>query len=116
MEKPILFMLTPWFDDDGTGPFYCPDCGIVEGFFAYNPEISAQIEIIHIDFQRPRKRIVDVLGQENQGSPALVVDDKMSDIDGIKRSMTTGRSFIDDPILICDWLARAFNGVQPHPQ
>ena len=109
-------MLNTWFDPDGTGPFYCPDCGIVEGFFAYNPEISTQVDIIHIDFQRPRKTIIDVLGEENQGSPALVIDENTPGIKGIKKSMTTGRSFIDDPVLICDWLANKFNGVHPHPQ
>lgn len=107
-------MLTPWFDSDGTGPFYCPDCGIVEGFFAYNPEMLDQVEIIAIDFQRPRKTIIDVLGEENQGSPALVIYEDMPGIDGIKKSMTTGKYFIDDPNRICDWLAKEFDGVRPH--
>jgi len=35
-------MLNSWFDDGDIGPFYCPDCGIIEGFLAYNPDIREQ--------------------------------------------------------------------------
>lgn len=116
MDKPILFMLDPWHDEDGTGPFYCPDCGIVEGLFAYNPHIKDQVDIVNLKFKRPRKKIVEVLGRENQGSPSLVLEGSAEDAAGVKKSMTTGRSFIDDPVAICDYLAKRFNGVRPHPQ
>ncbi len=33
MSKPILYMLNTWYDAPDQKPFYCPDCGIVEGFF-----------------------------------------------------------------------------------
>ena len=46
METHRLYMLNPWQDPDGQGPFYCPDCGVVEGFLAYSPEVRGKIEII----------------------------------------------------------------------
>lgn len=109
-------MLNPWYDAPDQGPFYCPDCGVVEGFFTYNPEIREQVDIIHVDFQRPRPEIIEQLGEENQGSPVLVLPDDSVFFDGVKKSMTTGKAFIDDSLSICNFLAHTYHGVLPHPQ
>lgn len=109
-------MLNPWYDAPDQGPFYCPGCGVVEGFFTYNPEIREQMDIIHVDFQRPRPEIIEQLGEENQGSPVLVLPDDSVSFDGVKKSMTTGKSFIDDSQSICNFLAHTYNGILPHPQ
>jgi len=115
MGKPILLLLNSWFDDGDTGPFYCPDCGIIEGFLAYNPNIREQLEIISVDFKRPRPKIIEYLGEENQGSPVLILDDSNQIPDGAKKSLSTGKTLIDDPMLICDYLGKRFKGVRPHP-
>jgi hypothetical protein len=115
MKKPILLMLNPWFENDDQGPFYCPDCGIVEGFLAYNPDIKKQLEIIYVDFQRPRPKIIEYLGEENQSSPVLVLGDSNQIPDGAKKSFSTGKTFIDNPILMCNYLGKCFNGVSLHP-
>jgi len=115
MGKPILFMLNPWFDNGGQGPFYCPDCGIVEGFLAYNPDIRKQLEIIYVNFKRPRPKIIKYLGEENQSSPALVLDNSNQIPDDAKKSFSTDKTFIDDPILMCNYLGRRFKGVNLHP-
>lgn len=112
-----LYMLTPW-TEDGDGPFYCPDCGVVEGFFAYNPEARDGLEIISIDYPRPRPALVDLLGEENQSSPVLVLAEGSPMPGGGKLSLSTGRIFIDDPIAICNFLGKACcpgGGVLPHP-
>ncbi|NOX35017.1 MAG: DUF3088 domain-containing protein [Deltaproteobacteria bacterium] len=116
MEKPTLFMLNPWLDDGGIGPFYCPDCGVIEGFLAYNPDIKDQLEIMPVDFKRPRQKIIESLGEENQGSPVLVLEDVVPVPEGAKKSLSTGKTFIDDPVLICEYLGHRFEGVKPHPQ
>lgn len=116
MAKPILLMLNSWFDEGDIGPFYCPDCGIIEGFLAYNPAIRKQLEIIFVDFKRPRPTIIEYLGEENQGSPVLVLDDSDHVSNGTKKSLSTGKKFIDDPMLICDYLGKRLKGVRPHPQ
>ena len=115
MERPILFMLNPWFDDGDIGLFYCPDCGIIEGFLAYNPDIIKQIELISVEFKRPRPEIIKYLGEENQGSPVLVLDDSNQLPEGAKKSFSTGKIFIDDPVFICNYLGKLFQGVRPHP-
>ncbi|MCA1787939.1 MAG: DUF3088 domain-containing protein [Desulfobacteraceae bacterium] len=56
------------------------------------------------------------MGEENQGSPVLVLPDDSFSFDGIKKSMTTGKAFIDDSLSICNFLAQTYNGILPHPQ
>ena len=112
--KPILLMLNPWFNN-GDGPFYCPACGTIEGFLGYNPSIRECLEIIFVEFKRPRPKIIEYLGEENQGSPVLVLNDSNQIPDGAKKSFSTGKIFIDDPILICNYLGKRFKGVRPHP-
>jgi len=110
-------MLNPWMEADGQGPFYCPDCGVVEGFFAYSMEVKHSIDIIHADFQRPRPAVVKELGVENQGCPVLVLDldDGVEPPVIARQSFSTGKFFIDDAVGICDFLGRTFNAVRPHP-
>ena len=116
MEKPILFMLTPWAEGNDQGPFYCPDCALVEGFFYYSPNVKDQLEIITVNFPRPRKKVVDCLGMENQSCPVLVLEDGSILPEGAKKSFSTGRVFIDDPNLICQYLGERFHAILPHPR
>jgi hypothetical protein len=115
MEKHVLFQLNPWFEDKGEGPFYCPGCASVEGFFRYCPGVENKIDIVHVDFKRPRQEVIALLGAENQGCPVLVLAENTEMPPGAKKSMTTGRSFIDDPKVISDFLGRTFNSARPHP-
>ena len=69
MTKHKLFMLYSWLEEDGQGPYYCPDCGVIEGFFYYSPAIREEIEVINVDFPRPRNTIIELLGIEHQYSP-----------------------------------------------
>ena len=75
MEK--LFLLNPNFQDlkvDGTEQlYYCPHCAMIEGLLKYYPNLKNFIEIIYVDFQRPRKQIIELIGEENQGCPSLVI-------------------------------------------
>ncbi len=115
VEKSTLYMLNPWMEADGQGPFYCPDCGVVEGFLAYSPEVKNNIEIVHVDFQRPRPLIIEAVGAENQGSPVLVLADGVDLPETAKKSFSTGRYFIEDALGICNYLGKTFNAVMPHP-
>ena len=115
MQKHTLFMLNPWTEEDGQGPYYCPDCGIVEGFLYYSPELREKIDIVAVDFPRPRDMIVECIGMENQGSPVLVLADGNVDFEGVKQSMSTGRKFINDSLAICNFLGKTYNCILPHP-
>ena len=115
MAKHTLFMLNPWIEADGLGPYYCPDCGVVEGFLAYSPEIRNHLEIVFVDFKRPRDEIVKYLGLEHQNSPVLVLNEEQQIHEGALQSQSTGKYFIDDAMQICNFLSETYNGVTPHP-
>lgn len=74
----ILFLLKPNFldkdRDNDNKQYYCPDCAFLEGVLSYYPELRAQLDIRYIDFPKPRKEIVELVGEEYQGCPNLVLD------------------------------------------
>lgn len=108
-------MLKPWFEEGGLGPYYCPDCGVVEGFLFYSPAIRKKIDIVEVDFPRPREEIIGLLGLENQDSPVLVLAEEGPQPVRARQSLSTGRKFISDALEICNFLAETYNGVRPHP-
>ncbi|MGV1100668.1 DUF3088 domain-containing protein [Thiovibrio sp. JS02] len=114
MAKHTLFTLTPWIED-GRGPYYCPDCAVVEGFLHYSPQIREKIVIVQVNFPRPRPEIVELLGADNQSCPVLVLAEEAGMTPGAKTSFATGRKFINNGLAICNFLAEAYNGIKPHP-
>ena len=73
-----LFLIKPDFQDvnlaDGK-KYFCPDCVMIEGLLSFYPKLRSEIEVMYVDFQRPRKVLVDLLGSENQSCPVLVLED-----------------------------------------
>lgn len=115
MQKHILFVLKPGFHDGKDGPFFCPGCATVEGFLKYAPQVEGRLEVRRIDFPRPRREIVELIGTANQGCPVLVLAGD-SDLPGeAKKSEETGNAYISGAIPICEYLGRTFGAVRPHP-
>jgi hypothetical protein len=115
MVKPVLFLLKPGFYDDSGGPYFCSSSAAVEGFFKYAPEVEWRLDVRRIDFPRPRKEIVELIGAANQGCPVLVlgeVDDLPTEA---KRSEETGMAYISESTPICEFLGRTFGVARPHP-
>ena len=52
---------------------------MVEGILKYYPQIKEQLEIIYVDFQKPRQAVIDMLGTENQGCPVLIIEKKQDE-------------------------------------
>ncbi|GLU44771.1 hypothetical protein Musp01_23950 [Muricauda sp. NBRC 101325] len=61
---------------DADAKYYCPYCAQVLGILTYYPELKEKLDISFIDFERPRKVIVDLVGEENQGCPNLILEKK----------------------------------------
>jgi hypothetical protein len=76
MEK--LFLIKADFLDanraDGKR-YFCPECSPIEGLLSYYPRLREELEVHYVDFNRPRKVLVDLIGEANQGCPVLVLDD-----------------------------------------
>jgi len=74
-ERPILFLLPPDFLDpeEGEGPYVCPHCMAVEGLLSVYPRLRRELDIRYVPFKRPRTAIIDVIGEEHQSCPVLVL-------------------------------------------
>ncbi|SDN42548.1 DUF3088 family protein [Ensifer sp. YR511] len=71
MTTQKLFLLTPGFEADGEKQF-CPDCMLLEGVLAVFGQETAGLEVVRVPFAKPRKLLVDLVGEEHQSCPALV--------------------------------------------
>jgi len=114
MGKHILFILKPGFYDGEKGPYFCPHSAALEGLIKYIPEIEDKVEVRRIEFIRPRKEIVDLIGEENQGSPVLVLDVGTEIPPEAKVNAETGRAFMHGEIEISNFLSRTFGFLKPH--
>ena len=114
MGKHILFILKPGFYDGEEGPYFCPHSAALEGFIKYAPEIEEKVIVRRIEFQRPRKEIIDLIGEENQGSPVLVLDKDSEIPPEAKISEDSGKAFLNDEIIISNFLSRTFGLMKPH--
>lgn len=115
-----LFLLYPDFTDDRLEPkgqnYYCPHCAMIEGVLAYYPEIAQKLEIIHVDFPRPRKQIIELLGEENQGCPCLVIPEgHEKEVDTSYFQTYKDKIFINNKMLIARYFADKFKVGLPHP-
>ena len=73
-----LFLLKADFQDinlDPTKKYFCPDCSKIEGLLSFYPRLRAELEVHYIDYLRPRKALVDLIGEANQSCPVLVLED-----------------------------------------
>lgn len=73
-----FFLLKANFQDVSFGvdeKFFCPDCATIEGILSYYPKLRSELEVVYLDFARPRKVVVDLIGEANQSLPVLVLED-----------------------------------------
>jgi Protein of unknown function (DUF3088). len=73
-----LFLLKADFKDINRGDdkrYFCPDCVMIEGLLSYYPRLNDELEVKYVNFARPRQVLVDLLGEENQSCPVLVLED-----------------------------------------
>ncbi len=88
---------------------------MLEGVLKYYPEIKQKLEITYIDFPRPRKQIIELLGEENQNMPILIIERR--DIDLIALNIRTYNDIVfltgsDD---IVRYFSLVFLIPLPHP-
>lgn len=74
----ILFLLAPNFTDDQRDKdgklYYCPDCALIEGVLSYYPDLREKFDIRYIQHPKPRREIVELVGDAFQGCPNLILD------------------------------------------
>lgn len=102
--KDRLFLLRPGFDDHGTS-YFCPYCAQVIGFLTYFPQVRDTLEIAELAFPRPRQSVVDLVGEENQGLPLLILGGEPVAVPDVTIDEANGYRFIKKTISIIRYLA-----------
>jgi len=98
--KPILCLLKMPFVDKSGDKWFCSHCALLEGALLVNPHWKDSVEIRRINYKKPREELINLLGQENQWLPALVIE--------MGRALT-------NPIEIANYLSEKYGGAAPHP-
>jgi len=118
MDK--LFLLKPGFTDDKIDNegrrYYCPSCAAIEGMLHYHPELRTQLEIVYVNFEKPRQAIAEILGEDHQSCPVLVLDAKEQDLPDNTVIKYFGQyRFVQSSIEIMKYLAYKYSVYFPHP-
>lgn len=103
--KDKLFLMNPGFTNAGLGPYYCGDSVPVEGLLGFFPELRDRVDVNYVDFPRPRQAIVDLIGEDNQSVPVLVLADDAQDLSGVETQTACGRRYINDEKQIRQYLS-----------
>jgi len=115
MSRDTLFVLRPGFTDRGAR-WFCPYSAQVIGFLSYFPELLATIDVREIDFPRPRHPLVELVGEEHQSAPLLVLGEghEPAVVADVTIKQARGRSFIEKTIEILRYLAATRGLPGPH--
>ncbi len=104
--KDQLFLMQPGFTNAGMGPFYCGDSVSVEGLLGFFPELREKVDVEYVPFTRPRQPITELLGEDNQSIPVLVLGEGEGGDFGAKKA--NGHAFISDERQIRNYLSGKF--------
>jgi hypothetical protein len=114
LARDTLFILrAPFEDPELEGTWFCTSCATMEGALLANPHWARSIEVKRMPYPRPRHDVIDLIGEENQSLPVLVLADNSKPPEGAKEF--EGRYFLDAPKPITRYLAAAYGGAGPHP-
>jgi hypothetical protein len=115
MPRDVLFVLRPGFTDRGTR-WFCPYSAQVIGFLSYYPEVKGSLEVREIDFPRPRREMVELVGEEHQSAPLLVLADDAEPpaIEDVTIGEANGHRFVEKTIEILRYLAATRGLPAPH--
>jgi hypothetical protein len=107
--KDQLFIMQPGFFNGDLGPMYCGDSAPVEGVLSFFPKLRELVDVHYIPFARPRAPIVDLLGEDNQSIPVLVLapESKVSD-PTLEPLEAKGQRYFNEQSLIRRYLSSQF--------
>jgi hypothetical protein len=112
--KDTLFVLRPGFDDHGE-TWFCPYSAQVIGFLAYYPEVRSSLDVVELEFPKPRKRIVELVGEEHQSAPILVLaGEPEKNVAKVHVGESNGRKLVEKTIEILRYLAATRGVPGPH--
>jgi hypothetical protein len=110
-----LFLFRPGFLDRGER-WFCPYSAQVTGMLSYFPALRAGLEVVELDFPRPRQPMIDLVGPDHQAAPLLVLAPGAADVDvpRVTIGQANGRRFVEKTIEILRFLAATRGVPGPH--
>jgi len=115
MNRHQLYLIRPNFLDQGKGPFFCPGCAQMIGLLDYYPALKQDLEVCVVDFQRPRLALVELLGEEYQSCPVLILRTAPRSLpSNVNMRQANGRYFVEGADEIAAYLAQACSSGLPH--
>jgi hypothetical protein len=108
-----LFVLRPGFSDRGVS-YFCPYSAQVIGFLAYFPHVRDTLEIVELDFAKPRRPLSDVLDADHQAAPMLVLAGEPLNVPEVTIGEVNGQRFVEKTIEILRYLAATRSVPGPH--
>ncbi|MBA3542264.1 MAG: DUF3088 family protein [Deltaproteobacteria bacterium] len=111
--KDTLFVLRPDFDDRGT-TYFCPFSAQVIGFLTYYPQVRETVNVVELDFAKPREPLAGLLGTAHQAAPMLVLGGPGVPVPGITISEANGHAFVERTGEILRYLAATRSVAFPH--
>lgn len=114
ISRDTLFILKAPFEDAAmAGTWFCTACATMEGALLANPHWANRIDVRRSAFPRPRREIINLIGEENQSMPVLIL--AAASTSSVEAKEYQGRYFLDDPKPITRYLAATHGGAGPHP-
>ena len=115
MTRDCLFLLKPDFEDPAYPGqrFYCWHCALLEGVLASFPSLQSKIDVKRIAWPKPRQGVVEIVGEDNQSLPLLVLAADAPD--ELATGRFRGQRFVDDKDAILAVLSRRYGIPYPHP-
>ena len=111
--KDTLFVLRPGFADKGSTHF-CPFSAQVVGFLTYYPQVRDSVDVIELDFAKPREPLATLLGPDHQSAPMLVLGGPRVDVPDVKIKESGGHWYVEKTIEILRYLAATRSLPLPH--
>jgi hypothetical protein len=108
-----LFVYRPEFVDQGV-TYFCPYSAQIIGFLTYYPEVCATVDLVELDFARPRRPLVELLGEEHQSAPMLVLAGEPVRVPDVKIGEANSYQFVEKTIEILRYLAATRGLPAPH--
>ena len=109
-----LFVYRPGFEDRGS-EWFCPYSAQIIGYLTYYPAVRTTLEIVELDFTKPRHPLVDLVGEANQAAPCLVLDPASPrQVDGVTVAEREGRYFVPKTLEILRYLSATRGTDAPH--
>jgi hypothetical protein len=112
--RDTLYVLRPGFSDKGER-WFCPYSAQVIGMLTYYPQLRDTLDVIELDFMKPRYPVATMLGEDKQSLPVLILgDESRGSTRHVNIERAGGNRYVTKTIEIMRYLAQTRGLPEPH--